>query len=287
MGLPIELRLEILKYCLPDLSTIPHRGSSRMRAREHAILEHIYPGLNPDSVVTSKDREKIGQVAGGPRLFRHKTNKWFQEQERHPQVDRPHWPLRHDGTGTDLCIMRANSKIYREAQEILYDRSFEIYIQGSTLEFFTHHTSLHNNLSPTSLLDDAGLSFRHMKSLEIVVESQCFHCSCEENLYYEYDCGAGLCFPQLKDSMTTLANLLSHWPSLEHLIIDIIDRTLEEEEVIEDQVKKYHDRLIQLMEPFHAIRGLKKANILWYSKGEHRLETAWLLLTQERHHMDT
>ena len=231
MGLPVEIRLEILRFLLPDLPTVPHRGPPNMRQHESEFA-HYADQLSVAGGGT--DREKVVRIAGMPRVERQAVNRAFQHRDGHFDPDRPYWPLRSDGEDTSTAILRANSQLYREGREIMYDRSFEVYFRGSIFELSDHcHDWLYNSLEP-SWFFQRHLPLRHMKALEIVIETKCLNCSCSEGLEDEdFDCSSRLCFPGIRDEFTTLATLVSQWPGLERLMIDFTDYSVDDEEVKE------------------------------------------------------
>ena len=59
MGLPVEIRLEILRFLLPDLPTVPHRGPPNMRQHESEFA-HYADQLSVAGGGT--DREKVVRI---------------------------------------------------------------------------------------------------------------------------------------------------------------------------------------------------------------------------------
>lgn len=222
------------------------------------------------------DREKLGRLACATRLSRLEAADAWRTRANYFQPDLPYWPLRHDLGDTAVTIMRVNSQLYTEARQLLYDhRSFELHLRGPEILSFGQHDSwLGNDFNPKRLVDAPDLPFRHMQSIEIVIECPMFGCFCEEGLQdADYDCFGTLCYPELSDALTTLAHTLSQWTSLRRLTIDIIDTQVSELEIRDGDNDENVRRLVDLLRPLRMVRGLERVEILFYSRGTSIMST--------------
>lgn len=269
MGLPVEIRLQIFQYLLPDRSAIPNRGPQYMRPRENAIADLTYEMVFPDDDSNLSGREKLGRIVGAARLDRIQAAHAWRVRDGWFQPDLPCWPLREDCGGTSIAMMRTNSLIYAEMRQLLYDhRSFEFYLRGPIFSFCKEDMWLWNRFDPKGTVDSPDHPFRNMRNIEVIIESEVFNCSCSERYEDEdYDCSGTLCYPSVIDVFTTFAYTLSQWSSLRSVTVDIIDRDVSEEEIKSDDDYGSVNRLIKLTKPLGMVRGLEHVEILFYSKG--------------------
>ncbi|QDS76042.1 hypothetical protein FKW77_005333 [Venturia effusa] len=233
LGLPLELRLQILGYLLPDVPTIPLRSDD-------------YAKIHPTSLSAAHINffESIQRLhAGGP----------YPAIVQRFLMESGYKPLRQDLERSYPDILRVSRQIYSEAKDSLYrERIFEAIIDKECMALCDqiHYTPLMRGNATErrkALYENPG----HLSILAPNIESL--------RLYLNFSLGKK-CHRELKYSLCRLVNALAASGSLKHLSI-IVRVVRKGDDTLEKIIEEDECSLERLLTSFDLLRNLDTSEI--------------------------
>lgn len=232
LGLPLELRLQILEYLLPDLDDIPLRDPGSYQAW-HPLGREVGPRATQANLTTFfKDQFREAQElnAESPSL-----------NGEIKDLLAGYVPLRHNLESSWPEILRVNHQLYQEGLPLMYKgKTFKAKIMDDGLHICGHN--YHNNGCPTHM----ALMSDHLGKIESI--SVALHYGCDEG--EEVIRGFSLL-------TSSFANALANAKSLKRLQIEL--KVFEADSLDPVDVLRRSDgkSLKSMLKPFLQFRNLE------------------------------
>ncbi|KAE9984492.1 hypothetical protein BLS_002194 [Venturia inaequalis] len=236
LGLPVELRLQILEYILPNLDVIPFRDC------------RSYQAWHPLG-------REVGPRATQANLASFYTTQFREAQELNAEFSSDNWeikdllagyvPLRHNLESCWPNILRANRQLYQEALPLMYKgKTFKAKIADNILRICGHE--YHNDACPTSL---ASMTTQLGKIESISVD---LRYACDESEKEIRD---------LSLLTASFANSLANAKSLKRLHIDLKVFECDDLGPVETLRRTDGKILKSILKPFLQFRNLDAATV--------------------------
>ncbi|TID13250.1 Mitogen-activated protein kinase [Venturia nashicola] len=163
LGLPVELRLQILQYLLPDVAIVPFRKEIfRHRVHPTSILNGYR--YTSDSDEDEDEDTSLKEF----KSYQASVNQGFRWSDTlRDGVLRGYRPLRINLESCSPSIMRVNHQLYRESLPLVYKRkTFAAHIFKEAMILCSHPFSYHND---DRSLCELSLHVGRIESMELVI----------------------------------------------------------------------------------------------------------------------
>ncbi|KIW02255.1 uncharacterized protein PV09_06407 [Verruconis gallopava] len=240
LGLPVELRLQILQYLLPD-------------EQEYRIRD-LKTRCRPNGTIQLLRDARKGRWHGVP------IRKREERLEEYLRVVQAWYSaLRKDLEPCHVAVMRVNHQLYSECARIVYrNKTFNGELVLNELRICSREFLLGSSQCDLGMIES---QLRHVADLRIAVDAS--DDFCPSKIGAAHDCVRAGCHRKRMDGVRNFAEFLAQCVGLSCLEIDI--KSIEysvaicRRPVIKRELRGAESRILEFARPFAAIRGLAYA----------------------------